>query len=281
MRIIKSIKEMREFVAEMRQAGKSIGLAPTMGALHAGHLELMSQAKSQCDVVVVSIFVNPIQFGPNEDFAKYPRDLASDAQKTAGVGVDAVFYPTPEMMYPDGFATYVNVEGITDKLCGLSRPGHFRGVVTVVCKLFHIVKPDKAFFGQKDAQQVAVIRRMTDDLDMDIDIQMIPIVREESGLAMSSRNEYLSPLEREAALVLSRSLEKAQQAFSGGEKTVEILKALVAREIKAEPMALIDYVEAYRYPDLAEVEQVEDKVLLALAVYIGKTRLIDNIILEA
>jgi pantoate--beta-alanine ligase len=278
MKIIETIAQMREFIAAMRQEGKSVGLVPTMGALHEGHLTLMRQAKAKCDVVVASIFVNPTQFGPSEDLDSYPRDLAGDALKAESAGVDAVFHPTPKEVYPTGYATYVNVEGITDKLCGKSRPGHFRGVATVVTKLFNIVQPDIAFFGQKDAQQVAVLKCMVRDLNLSVKIEVVPIVREADGLAMSSRNKYLSASERRAALVLSRSLQLANQAAEKGERNISVLRSLVVKEIQAEPQANIDYVEIYSYPDLRELDEFKGMALLAVAVRFGTTRLIDNII---
>jgi pantoate--beta-alanine ligase len=253
---------------------------PTMGYLHEGHLELMRRAKEQCDIVVASIFVNPTQFGPNEDYDRYPRDLKRDAEMAGGVGVDAIFNPPAEEMYPAGYCTYVDVERITDKLCGLSRPGHFRGVATVVTKLFNIVQPDYAYFGQKDAQQALVIKRMARDLNMDLEVVIVPTVREQDGLAMSSRNLYLEPDQRRAALVLSRGLERARQLVLEGERNPAKIRQLVTDMIKAEPLAEIDYVDLYSYPDLEPMERMEGSALLALAVKIGRTRLIDNAILE-
>jgi pantoate--beta-alanine ligase len=281
MKVIETVAEMREFVAAKRRAGKSIGLVPTMGALHEGHLTLMRTAKAKCDVVVASIFVNPTQFGPNEDLDSYPRDLASDAAKAETAGVEAIFHPQPSEMYPEGYAAYVNVEGITDKLCGKSRPGHFRGVATVVSKLFNIVQPDTAFFGQKDAQQVAVLERMVRDLNVPVRIEVVPIVREADGLALSSRNAYLSTEERQAALVLSKSLHLASQAVKNGERQADVLKILAQAKIKEEPLANIEYVELYSYPDLAEIEEVRGQAILAVAVRFGTTRLIDNVIFSA
>ena len=257
-----------------------IGLVPTMGALHEGHLTLMRTAREKCDVVIASVFVNPVQFGPNEDYDAYPRRFEEDCQKLESVGVDAVFHPEPKEMYPDGYGTYVNVESaFTGKLCGGQRPGHFRGVATVVTKLMNLSRAQEAFFGQKDAQQVLVIRRFVKDLNIQVNINMVPIVREESGLARSSRNAYLSPEEKTAALVLSRSLKKAEAAYEAGEKSVEALKKVVREEIATEPMAVIDYVELYSFDELKEIETVNGESLLAIAVKIGKTRLIDNIIL--
>ena len=280
MKILRTVEEIKAFSAEMSKAGKSIGLVPTMGALHEGHLTLMREARKNCEVVIASVFVNPTQFGPNEDYEAYPRRFEEDCAKLETVGVDAVFHPEPEVMYPKDYMTYVNVEGdITGKLCGARRPGHFRGVATVLTKLFNLSRATDAFFGQKDAQQVVVVRRFVEDLNIPVNIHMVPIVREESGLARSSRNMYLSAEESEAALVLSRSLKKAEDAFKAGEKSVSVLKALVREEIGKEKLAEIDYVEIYSFPGLKEMDIVDQPALLAIAVKIGKTRLIDNVIL--
>lgn len=280
MKVIETILEMREFVQQAQRQGQSIALVPTMGSLHEGHLTLMRRAKQCCDIVVVSIFVNPTQFGPNEDFAKYPRDLAGDSEAAASAGVDVIFHPQAKDMYPNGYSSFVDVEGITQKLCGLSRPGHFRGVATVVNKLFNIVQPNKAFFGQKDAQQVLVLGRMVADFNMNVELEVVPIVREADGLAMSSRNAFLSAEERKAGLVLSRSLKIAEQLVAQGEKNVEKIRTEVMAEIKTEELAQCEYAEIYGYPALQEVTVLQDKALLALAVRIGNTRLIDNTILE-
>lgn len=280
MKILRTVAEITEFAKSAQQAGKVIGLVPTMGALHEGHLTLMRTAKAKCDVVIASVFVNPVQFGPNEDYDAYPRRFEEDCQKLEEVGIDAVFHPEPKEMYPDGYGTYVNVESaFTGKLCGGQRPGHFRGVATVVTKLMNLSRAQEAFFGQKDAQQVLVIRRFVKDLNIQVNINMVPIVREESGLARSSRNAYLSEAEKTAALVLSRSLKKAEAAYKAGEKSVEALKKIVRDEIATEPMAVIDYVELYSFDELKEIETISGESLLAIAVKIGKTRLIDNIIL--
>lgn len=280
MKILKTIAEITEYAKEAQKAGKVIGLVPTMGALHEGHLTLMRTAKAKCDVVIASVFVNPTQFGPNEDYDAYPRRFEEDCAKLESVGVDAVFHPEPQEMYPEGYGTYVNVESeFTGKLCGGQRPGHFRGVATVVTKLMNLSRAQEAFFGQKDAQQVLVIRRFVRDLNIQVNINMVPIIREESGLARSSRNAYLSDSQREAALVLSRSLQKAKAAFEAGTVSVADLKAVVRREIASEPMAVIDYVELYSFDELQEIDTVTGESLLAIAVKIGKTRLIDNIIL--
>ena len=280
MKILRTVAQITEFAKAAQQAGKVIGLVPTMGALHEGHLTLMRTAKAKCDVVIASVFVNPVQFGPNEDYDAYPRRFEEDCRKLESVGVDAVFHPEPGEMYPEGYGTYVNVESaFTGKLCGGQRPGHFRGVATVVTKLMNLSRAQEAFFGQKDAQQVLVIKRFVKDLNIQVNVNMVPIVREESGLARSSRNAYLSPEEKQAALVLSRSLKKAEEAYKTGEISVEALKNIVRNEIATEPMAVIDYVELYSFDELKEISQVKGESLLAIAVKIGKTRLIDNIII--
>jgi pantoate--beta-alanine ligase len=252
-----------------------------MGYLHKGHLSLVAESKRRTDVTVVSIFVNPTQFGPNEDFKKYPRDLEKDAAYLKAAGVDALFHPEAAEIYPPGYRTYVEVEGLQDRLCGRSRPGHFRGVATVVMKLFDIVAPDRAFFGAKDAQQVLIIRRMAADLDLDVEVVTCPLVREPDGLALSSRNAYLGPAERQAALVLSTSLRWAERAVAAGERDAERIVAGVRAVIEAEPLARIDYVEAVDPETLEPVAGVRGEVLLALAVFVGPTRLIDNVRLRA
>lgn len=280
MLICRTVEEIRKFVREARSKGQKVGLVPTMGYLHEGHLTLMREAKKSCDVVVISIFVNPLQFGPKEDFAQYPRDFERDARMAEDVGVDAIFVPEAEEMYPRGFSTHVDVEGLVDCLCGASRPGHFRGVATVVTKLFNIVLPDKAFFGQKDAQQVLVIKRMAEDLNMPLEIVAVPTVREADGLAMSSRNIYLSAEQRKAALVLSQSLEAAREAVAGGQRDADKILRLVREMISGQPLASIDYVELRALPNLEPVQFINGPVLLALAVKFDKTRLIDNAVLE-
>lgn len=280
MKVLRTIKEIKEYAKTQKQAGKIIGLVPTMGALHEGHLTLMRAAREKCDIVIASVFVNPVQFGPNEDYDAYPRRFEEDCKKLETVPVDAVFHPEPAEMYPDGYATYVNVEGeITHKLCGAQRPGHFRGVATVVTKLMNLSRADEAFFGQKDAQQVVVISRFVEDLNINVHINMVPIVREESGLARSSRNQYLSADEKKAALVLSRSLKAAKMLYADGENKVAELKKVVSDILEAEPMATVDYVELYSFPGILSIEEVKGPALLAIAVKIGKTRLIDNVIL--
>lgn len=282
MKILTTIQDIKKYAADCKAQGKTIGLVPTMGALHEGHLTLMRAAREKCDIVIASVFVNPTQFGPNEDYDAYPRQFAADCEKLESVNVDAVFHPEPSEMYPEGYCTFVNVDGdITHKLCGAQRPGHFRGVATVVTKLINLARADEAFFGQKDAQQVTVIRRFVEDLNINVHINMVPIAREESGLARSSRNTYLSAEEKEAALVLSRSLKEAKTAFAQGETKVAALENIVKDEISKEPMASIDYVKAYAYPSLKPLTEVNEDTLLAIAVKIGKTRLIDNVILSA
>lgn len=278
MKIITSVKEMNAFADEAHALGKKIGLVPTMGYLHDGHLSLIKKSVSENDVTVVSVFVNPTQFAPNEDFKTYPRDLNRDAALAESVGADAVFHPEPEEMYPDGYHTYISVEKLTEVLCGVSRPTHFRGVTTVVAKLFNIARADRAYFGQKDAQQLAVVRRMVADLNMNIEIVGCPIVRESDGLALSSRNVFLSPDERSQALVLYKSLRTAKGLLEGGERSAARIRAEIERVIKTAPLADIDYIEIVRYDDLTAVETIDCKVLIALAVRFGKTRLIDNII---
>ena len=280
MEILRTVAEIQAYTRARKQEGKTIGLVPTMGALHEGHLTLMRAAREKCDIVIASIFVNPVQFGPNEDFDAYPRRFDEDCQKLKTVSVDAVFYPESSEMYPEGFCTHINVDGeITHKLCGAQRPGHFQGVAMVVTKLINLARADEAFFGQKDAQQIVVILRLAADLNLNVHINMVPIVREDSGLACSSRNEYLSVDEKRAALILSRSLRKAAAAYASGERNVERLKKLVIDCLNTEPLACIDYVELYSFPELKAVTAIKQVSLLAIAVKIGKTRLIDNVIL--
>ncbi|RYD02832.1 hypothetical protein N752_22725 [Desulforamulus aquiferis] len=280
MRLCKTINEIRPLIKSIRLENKTVGLVPTMGYLHEGHLALVREARQCCDFVVMSIFVNPTQFGPKEDFGSYPRDLQRDSALAADAGVDIIFAPEVEEMYPQGFRTSVDVEGITDVLCGAARPGHFRGVATVVTKLFNIVQPDRAFFGQKDYQQVLVIKGLVRDLNINIKVVDVPIARESDGLALSSRNVYLSESEREAAKVLSRSLAKAQEQVANGIRSIEEIRGLVVSEIESEPLARIDYVEIRSIPDLKDLKVLEDRALLALAVKFGNTRLIDNKVLE-
>lgn len=280
MKIFRTVHEMQSFATELKKEGKVIGLVPTMGALHEGHLTLMRAAKAKCDFVIASVFVNPTQFGPTEDFDAYPRRFEEDCQKLESVGVDAVFHPEAAEMYPKGYCTYVTVDGdITHKLCGAQRPIHFRGVATVVTKLMNITRADEAFFGQKDAQQVVVVRRFVSDLNIPIHINMVPIVREDNGLARSSRNAYMSADEKAKAVILSQSLKKAVAAFEAGEKDVETLKKIVRDNLQTEPLATIDYVDLFSFPGLEPIQTVNAESLLAIAVKIGKTRLIDNVIL--
>jgi len=278
--ICRRISEVRELVRTERGTGKIIGFVPTMGYLHQGHLQLMREAKKDCDMVVISIFVNPAQFGPGEDLERYPRDFERDHALAAEVDVDAIFYPSVEEMYPPGFNTNVDLNSLTGCLCGKSRPGHFRGVATVVTKLFNIVLPDRAYFGQKDAQQVLVIRRMAEDLNMPVEIVTVPTVREEDGLAMSSRNVYLTPEQRRSAAVLFESLKAAEKAVEQGERDAGTILQLVRDMISSVPEAGIDYVELRNISDLNPVEVIDCPVLLALAVRFGQTRLIDNTVLE-
>lgn len=279
MKIVSTIEEVRAQVREWKKEGKTVGFVPTMGYLHEGHASLMDAA-GENDKVVVSIFVNPMQFGPNEDLASYPRDLEHDAKVCEAHGVDLIFHPTPEEMYGDNFYSYVDMDVLTKELCGLSRPVHFRGVCTVVAKLFNIVTPDKVYFGQKDAQQLAVIKRMVKDLNMPLTIVGCPIIREEDGLAKSSRNTYLSPEERKAALVLSRSIFLGKKMVEQGEKDCKKIKEAMTAEIEKEPLAKIDYVKIVDLSTMQQVETTEHGVLAAIAVYIGKTRLIDNFMTE-
>ena len=280
MEVVREIGEVRRLLEPARRAGKSIGLVPTMGYLHEGHLSLIEKARAENDRVVVSIFVNPTQFGPGEDSQRYPRDLPRDLDLCAKAGVGLVFTPEPSEMYPAGFQTRVEVESLSQGLCGGSRPGHFRGVATVVAKLFAIVQPDRAYFGEKDAQQLRVIKRMTMDLSLPVRIVPVPTLRESDGLAMSSRNVYLGAEERRAALVLYRALMLARDLTAAGMRQAAEIKRRMFSLIKAEPMARLDYLAIVDSDTLAPVEELQKPVLIALAVYIGKTRLIDNITVQ-
>jgi pantoate--beta-alanine ligase len=280
MQSLETVRSLREHLQPVRRAGGRIGLVPTMGALHAGHRSLMRAARAQCDHVIASIFVNPTQFGPLEDFAKYPRPLEADLAACRAEGVDGVFCPSVEEMYPPGSKTTVAVAELTNKLCGAYRPGHFDGVTTVVAKLFNAVQPDLAFFGQKDAQQVVVIRRMARDLLWPLEIVVCPTVREPDGLAMSSRNMYLSPTDRQQALSLSRSLNWAREQIAAGHREVAELVAEMRRRIESAGPCSIDYVEIVDADELAPKDRVSGKCLIALAVRIGPARLIDNIVIE-
>ena len=297
MRLAHTIEEVRGISRAATRGGKNVGLVPTMGALHEGHLSLVRAAKAKSDVVAVSIFVNPKQFGPNEDFARYPRTLEKDCELLAREGVDVVFAPSAEEMYGkeespierkaglsmpyEGLAvTWVTVEGLSDRLCGKSRPGHFRGVATVVAKLFNIVEPDLAFFGQKDAAQIAVIKRMAQDLKIPVQIEVCPIVREPDGLALSSRNAYLTPDERRMALVLNRSLQRAQKLFDEGERDAAKMAAAAKEAFLWQPAVKLDYFEVVDPDTLEPVEVIDNRRLVAVAAWVGNTRLIDNILLE-
>lgn len=278
--IVKTIEEVRAQVKAWRAEGLTVGLVPTMGYLHEGHQSLIARSVAENDRTVVSDFVNPIQFGPTEDLATYPRDIERDAALCESTGANLIFHPEADEMYAPDFCTYVDMDHLTKGLCGKTRPIHFRGVCTVVSKLFHIVQPDRAYFGQKDAQQLAVIRRMVRDLNMPLNIVGCPIIREEDGLAKSSRNTYLSAEERKAALCLSRGLNKGKAAVEAGETDAEKIKAIITAEIEAEPLSRIDYVEIVDWNNLEPVSSTEGSILAAVAVYIGKTRLIDNFIIE-
>ena len=278
MKIAVTVKEAREQVNEWKRQGLSVGLVPTMGYLHEGHKSLITRAVAENDRVVASVFVNPMQFGPSEDLDSYPRDMDRDAALCEEAGVDLIFHPEPSEMYHDGFSSYVDMNTLTGGLCGRSRPVHFRGVCTVVAKLFNIVTPDRAYFGQKDAQQLAVIRHMADDLSYGIEIKGCPIVREEDGLAKSSRNTYLNKEERQAALVLNKALSESRKLIETGERDALKVKQTVVSIINAEPMAKIDYVEVVSWDLLEPVKIIDAPVLVAVAVFIGKTRLIDNFI---
>ena len=271
---------MKEYARGARAEGLVIGLVPTMGALHEGHTALVKRARQECSRVIASVFVNPKQFGPKEDYKKYPRDLEKDAEKLAAAGVDALFAPEATDVYPDGFRTYINVEGISERLEGRSRPGHFRGVATVVLKLFEIVQPNFAYFGRKDAQQVRIISEMTRDLNLDAEIVVCPIVREADGLALSSRNAYLSIEERKAAAVLHRALTAAQSELAAGVRDAAQLQAVMRRIIEAEPLATADYAEIVSADTFEPVVRVARSCYAVLAVFVGKTRLIDNLLIE-
>lgn len=272
---------MSTFTRMLKKEAKTIGFVPTMGYLHEGHLSLARAAKKHTDTVVMSIFVNPIQFGPKEDFDKYPRDFKRDEELARSAGVDVLFYPSVKDMYPHGYATHVTVEALSSALCGASRPGHFKGVTTVVAKLFWIVRPDIAYFGQKDAQQAIIIKKMVEDLNMGVEIKMMPTIREASGLAISSRNIYLSGDERSDAHVLSRSLERADHLIKHGEKNPQKVMAAIKDMIKEKPSVKIDYISIVGTKDLKAVDAIGSEVLIAIAAFVGRTRLIDNMIIKA
>ncbi|WP_346928507.1 pantoate--beta-alanine ligase [Clostridium sp.] len=276
MEILNDVSKVREIVKGWKAEGLKVGLVPTMGYLHEGHESLIKKAVSENDRVVVSVFVNPTQFGPNEDLDKYPRDLERDSKLCENAGASLIFHPEIENMYCKDASTFVDVEGLTTGLCGSSRPTHFRGVCTVVSKLFNIVPANRAYFGEKDAQQLAVIKRMVRDLNFDIEIVGCPIVREEDGLAKSSRNTYLSVEERKAALVLNKSLSMAKNLMDAGERNADNIKKLIKENIEKEELSKIDYIEVVSSNTMESVHEIEEDVLVALAVYFGKTRLIDN-----
>jgi len=278
MEILRTVDSVRQWVWAQREVGRAIHFVPTMGYFHEGHLSLMRRAKADGGAVLVSIFVNPLQFGPNEDYARYPRDFERDRHMAESVGVDAIFYPEVHEMYPEGFQTEVRVKELSKPLCGRSRPGHFEGVATVVLKLFNITTPDRAYFGMKDYQQLRIIQQLVRDLNLPIEIVACPIVREPDGLAMSSRNVYLSPEERVAATVLYRSLQWAQAQVAAGERDAHVLREGVYQRIAAEPLARIDYVEVVDADTLQPVERIGRPTLVAVAAFFGKARLIDNTI---
>ncbi len=280
MQIITSIEQMQRICQNKRQNGLEIGLVPTMGYLHQGHISLMEQAVKETDFRVATIFVNPSQFGPNEDLDRYPRDLDADMAKAEKAGIDILFCPQAEDIYPPAYATYISPEHLENRLCGKSRPGHFRGVCTICLKLFNIIQPHRAYFGKKDAQQFLILKRMIKDLNLNIDIIGLPIVREEDGLAMSSRNVYLSDDERKQALCLSRGLKRAQDAHKHGQKDAEALLSLVDEVIKQAPLAKLDYLELVDREAFLPLKSLDRPSLLAVAVYFGQTRLIDNIMLD-
>ncbi|GFZ29787.1 pantothenate synthetase [Clostridium zeae] len=276
MQIINKISDVREIVKQWQKEGLSVGFVPTMGYLHEGHASLIEAASKENHKVVVSIFVNPIQFGPKEDLDKYPRDLKRDSKIVEASGGDLIFNPNPSEMYVEDFSSFVEVNSLTDGLCGAKRPGHFKGVCTVVTKLFNIVTPDKAYFGEKDAQQLAVIKKMVRDLNIPVEIIGCPIIRENDGLAKSSRNIYLNAEERTAALILSKSLEKAKSALTAGERSSEKIRDIIIDTLSSEPLAKIDYVEIVDSTSLTSINYIENSILIAIAVFMGKTRLIDN-----
>ncbi|KLO23233.1 pantoate--beta-alanine ligase [Marinitoga sp. 1197] len=279
MEIINNINKMKNIRNELIKKGKTIGFVPTMGYLHKGHLSLVEQARKDNDIVIVSIFVNPTQFGPNEDFDRYPRDMERDMEMLKPFNVDYIFHPSVEEMYPENYSTYVEEIKLTKVLCGKSRPGHFKGVTTIVSKLFNIVRPTRAYFGQKDAQQFRVLRKMVNDLNMDVQMIEMPIIREHDGLAMSSRNIYLSKEERIQALALNKSLKKAKELYENGEKSAKKIKTEMQKIFNEYPLVKVDYIEIVDEYTLENVENISDKVLIAVAAFVGKARLIDNIIL--
>ena len=280
MKIVDNVNEIRDIVKEWKANGLSVGLVPTMGYLHEGHKSLIDKAVAENDRVVVSDFVNPMQFGPKEDLATYPRDIDKDSALCEAAGAHIIFHPEPSEMYHDDFSSFVDMNTLTSGLCGKTRPIHFRGVCTVLAKLFNIVQPDKAYFGQKDAQQLAVVTHMVNDLNFNLEIIGCPIIREKDGLAKSSRNTYLSADERQAALILSKALKNGKALIESGETDAKKVVKIISDEISAEPLAKIDYVEIVSWPTLEEVDTIDSDILCAIAVYIGKVRLIDNFIIK-
>ena len=280
MEIVKTVGEIRDIVKAWRREGLTVGLVPTMGYLHEGHQSLIARSAAQNDRTVVSVFVNPSQFGPNEDLEAYPRDIERDKAAVVAAGGDVIFHPEPEEMYPPHFTSFVDTTETTELLCGAVRPVHFRGVCAVVSKLFNIVQPDRAYFGQKDAQQLATIKRFVRDLNFDIEIVPCPIVREEDGLAKSSRNTYLNPQERKAALILSKSLTIGRQLVEAGERDANVVATAIRQHLETEPLAKVDYVEVVDFQTVQRVNRIAGETLVAIAVYIGKTRLIDNFIVN-
>jgi len=280
VKLVDNIQRMSMLSKILKKEGKSIGFVPTMGYLHDGHMSLARAARQHTDVVVISIFVNPAQFGPGEDLEKYPKDLKRDEEMAGLAGADVLFCPSVSEMYPEGYATYVNVERLTETLCGRSRPAHFKGVATVVAKLFGIIKPDIAYFGQKDAQQAAVIKKMAEDLNMDVEIKVLPIAREKDGLAMSSRNVYLSAEERKDAVCLKEALDKAERAIRSGERDPGMIINVMKELVTSKPSARIDYIEIVDSKNLRPIAPLSGDVLIAMAVFIGNTRLIDNVIVK-
>jgi len=281
MRVIKSVSEMQSYADSLRSEGTTIGFVPTMGALHEGHLSLIRKSIENADKTILSIFVNPAQFSPSEDFEKYPRDFVRDEKLVEDLGVDIIFYPSKEAIYPDGYSTYIIVDGLSAQLEGKSRPSHFKGVTTIVNKLFNIINPHIAFFGQKDAQQASIIKRMTTDLNLDIDIVICPTIREDDGLAMSSRNSYLSPDSRKQATLIHQALKEAESLHINGEQSPEILIHKITETLNSAPLAKIDYLSIVNLDTLLPVESTNEGALVAVAVFFDKTRLIDNILLKA
>jgi pantoate--beta-alanine ligase len=280
MRTIKKVKDMQYCVRKLKQEGKTIAFVPTMGALHEGHLSLMRKARLDCDELIVSIYVNPSQFAPGEDYQRYPRNYDQDVKLAAGVGVNILFVPTDDEMYPHMFKTTVNVSDLSEKLCGASRPRHFQGVCTVVLKFFNIILPDRAYFGQKDAQQALIIKRMVTDLNLAVKIVVLPIIRDKDGLALSSRNSYLSPAERQAATVLYKSLQLARRLIKTGERRSEVIKQQMEELIKSENLIRLEYITICDHKTMTPVNTVDSHSLIALAANVGLTRLIDNYLVE-